>query len=644
MNTPPLNHRSNSTDAADIAAVRWGGLADIVRQDCLDADRPDKLDAKTVDLLQRLDELAACSGLNEVAQFINSPRGFSILERNYLMSPLLDQIYMCLTVPLSAMSFQAHQMRPALPVLRIPFELDIADKAGNHISVRPDRASLGVLVACMEGCADALEFMLGRERHLVSGMSCQQLLALLEGMSADEANVWYVRVLSHESMLVIQPLAIASYLGHVSCVECLLRHGADVHGDQDCALRCAAAAGYALMVDLLLLAGADVHAKSDGALRVAAYRGRYATVKRLLQVGADVTAGEQAAIREAAGHSSTSVLECLLDALGDTPLDGHSLMCALEKVRPDNLQLLLDRGADPNYEEGLPLDWAITCVIAGLDDHLSMIELLIKAGADVHHDDNEPLCKAIHMSSPEIVQLLLDHGASLEPILRDSRRVLPPTNRDTILEVLLNAGMPLDCAYAFEILMSAADADDTLTFEVFARRAASRVTLDSAKLGWATVRCDLQLIQALLKRDLDPRVLHGQALLAAVRHRHESVLAVLLEHGQRAGPAPAEANELRQDCFIQAASIDSMDLFRLLVDHIALDAAQLTELLLRLLDRREICEPAVGLLLDRYVGTLLSVVDVVLLERDLPRGPAADTLSTFLARKAGMDVGPGAPG
>jgi len=71
----------DSTDAAPVAAARWGGLADTVRQDCFDSDN---LDAKTHDLLQRLDELAACSGLNEVAQFLDSPRGFSVVERMQL--------------------------------------------------------------------------------------------------------------------------------------------------------------------------------------------------------------------------------------------------------------------------------------------------------------------------------------------------------------------------------------------------------------------------------------------------------------------------------------------------------------------------------------------------------------------------------
>jgi len=53
MNAPSL---PDSIGVAPVAAVRWGGLADTVTQDCLDSDN---LDVKTADLLQRLDELAA---------------------------------------------------------------------------------------------------------------------------------------------------------------------------------------------------------------------------------------------------------------------------------------------------------------------------------------------------------------------------------------------------------------------------------------------------------------------------------------------------------------------------------------------------------------------------------------------------------
>jgi len=347
MNAPSWN-QIDSTGPAHIAAVQWGGLVDTVKQDCLD---PDSLDAKTADLLQRLDELAACSGLNEVAQFLDSPRGFSVLERNYLMSPLLDQIYASFSIPLRAKILEPPFFAFSAPI--IPFDLGIADEAADRIPVRPDRTGLAVLVACMKGCVEALEFILARERHLVSGMPCDQLLALLDGIPANDVSKW--TKWSQQGIITMQPLAIASFWNHVLCVECLLRHGADVHGDQDSSLRCAADQGHDLVVDLLLRAEADVHAKCDMALLTAVYNGHLATVKRLLQAGADVTVYGQDAICYAAGRPNTEELRCVLDALGDVPLNSSALTTAIDSSLPDNLQLLLDRGADPMEQGGRPL-------------------------------------------------------------------------------------------------------------------------------------------------------------------------------------------------------------------------------------------------------------------------------------------------
>jgi len=91
-------------------------------------------------------------------------------------------------------------------------------------------------------------------------------------------------------------------------------------------------------------------------------------------------------------------------------------------------------------------------------------------------------------------------------------------------------------------------------------------------------------------------VLHSNALQAAVQSQRELVLATLLEHGQRVGPAPAEARALRRDCFKQAADSGLMSMIRMLVDHIAFDAAAWIEMLHILLRARS---PAVRLLLDR---------------------------------------------
>jgi len=51
------------------------------------------------------------------------------------------------------------------------------------------------------------------------------------------------------------------------------KYGADVHADNDYALRWASENGHKDVVELLLKAGSDVHADDDYALRIASYYG-----------------------------------------------------------------------------------------------------------------------------------------------------------------------------------------------------------------------------------------------------------------------------------------------------------------------------------------------------------------------------------
>ena len=74
-------------------------------------------------------------------------------------------------------------------------------------------------------------------------------------------------------------LRVASYYGHAAAVECLLKAGANVHALDDFALRWASSRGHAAAVECLLKAGADVHALDDYALRWASSRGHVAVVE-----------------------------------------------------------------------------------------------------------------------------------------------------------------------------------------------------------------------------------------------------------------------------------------------------------------------------------------------------------------------------
>ena len=80
----------------------------------------------------------------------------------------------------------------------------------------------------------------------------------------------------------------ASTNGYLTIVELLLAHGADLHVDNEYALRSASANGELTVVKLLLDREADVHANYDEALRLAATRGHHAVVELLLNHGANV--------------------------------------------------------------------------------------------------------------------------------------------------------------------------------------------------------------------------------------------------------------------------------------------------------------------------------------------------------------------
>ena len=95
--------------------------------------------------------------------------------------------------------------------------------------------------------------------------------------------------------------------GDTKAVQTLLAAGANVHENDDCALRLAADAGHTETVRVLLAAGADAHAEDDGALRWAADNGHTETVNVLFEAGSDVHAWDAYSLGMAAqnGHAET---------------------------------------------------------------------------------------------------------------------------------------------------------------------------------------------------------------------------------------------------------------------------------------------------------------------------------------------------
>ena len=108
-----------------------------------------------------------------------------------------------------------------------------------------------------------------------------------------------------------QALRFASAYGHLSIVEVLVKAGANVHAKDDEALRLASFYGHLSIVKVLVKAGADVHADNDYALRRASRNGHLSVVEFLVKAGANVHAGNDQALRFASFYGHLSVVEFL---------------------------------------------------------------------------------------------------------------------------------------------------------------------------------------------------------------------------------------------------------------------------------------------------------------------------------------------
>jgi len=103
---------------------------------------------------------------------------------------------------------------------------------------------------------------------------------------------------------------VACY-GHLEVVKFLVENGADIHADNDYALQRAARNGHLEVVKFLVEKGADIHADNDCALRWAAENGHLEVIKFLVEKGADIHANNDFALQWAAYYGHLKVVKYL---------------------------------------------------------------------------------------------------------------------------------------------------------------------------------------------------------------------------------------------------------------------------------------------------------------------------------------------
>lgn len=236
----------------------------------------------------------------------------------------------------------------------------------------------------------------------------------------------------------------AARAGRLGMVRLLLRHGADVHA-MDASLRepihDAAYGGDVETLRVLVGAGASLSVCDEESHTVAHYAaraGRVAMLEELDRLGAlqhtESTEHDtplSAALRglgesdaEIGGASACDHLGAAryLVQKGANPNSALVQFCDLPSVRRKDIEVLLDLGADPEYETAGGFRGAFLASRYGRGE---VLEVLLDDPRTSQDTLNMTLATLIYSRKPELVGMLLDRGA--DPRIPEVMKSLPDT-------------------------------------------------------------------------------------------------------------------------------------------------------------------------------------------------------------------------
>ena len=295
------------------------------------------------------------------------------------------------------------------------------------------------------------------DSYMVTDIPVGVLFSAIESQSSEMVQL----LLDHGGTAQVHPTAdgetsalmLASNHGSIEIVKMLLEKGAkvDLHNESKVfALMLAARRGNFEVVKELLERRADVNMKGKGGStallsvisaddRIVPQQSKIAIVELLLKYRADVKVQDDdkhSPIHEAISKKSAEIVKLLLDKDKEIINQQDQLGCyplkKAIKYLPDIVQLLLDRGADPNQDDG-----GETPLMSSVYD-VNIAKMLIASEANVNLQSNNggyAMLNAIYQGKYEVVEVLLEEGAditlqadngdSVAGILqRDSKKIL----------------------------------------------------------------------------------------------------------------------------------------------------------------------------------------------------------------------------
>ncbi|KAJ7145175.1 ankyrin repeat-containing domain protein [Mycena crocata] len=193
------------------------------------------------------------------------------------------------------------------------------------------------------------------------------------------------------------------------------------------------------------------------------------------------------------------------------------------------VKYLLDRKTSPNnlslkLENGSPL-----CA-ASEYNHIQIVELLLKRGADINAGDDATLQRAAGAGNLEVVHLLLDKGAGIHAGDNTTLQAATESGKLEVMRLLLEKGADIH-AGDDTTLQAAADWGELDTVLFLLVNGADIHARDDAVLREVAQWGKVELVQLLLEKGSNIHAGDDAALRGAVQMDELRVMQLLLENG-----------------------------------------------------------------------------------------------------------------